>query len=398
MTNFFTILLCLLSCSSFGQKEEQLLSLHFDVEFAQKTNYKQDSVYLRANVYQPQSQGLKPLLIFLHGGGFVIGDKSSSVSSSLCFALAKENVVCASINYRLGFGKNGDKSEEGVKTVLRAMEDLHEAIIFFKQSAQIKKYQIDTNQIYIGGSSAGGITALHYAYMDQEELWEIVGEGFETDVNTKQLFDHKQAVKGVLSFCGGISNLSFVDDEIKTLLAHGNLDEFVPYNEGYPHPPRFLPGFTRIPKTYIYGSAAIYEVLKSQGADVVFKTFKDKGHIPYEPPLHPKTYIPYLNQLVRLSRDFIYPLKAGADQNFIGEFTVIEQQKQFVIYLPDRTQDKIELTFLDDSGEELKKVKLQRKHPFFLFPKEEFIPYTKIRIKSSRYNSELDLKKDVIKW
>lgn len=372
--------------------------MHFDVQFAKKLNYKGDSVYLRANIYEPNASGKKPLLLFLHGGGFVIGDKRAAVASSLCFALAQQNIVSVSINYRLGFGKGEDRKSEGVITVLRAMEDLHDAIAFFKQDSIVEAYQIDTNRIYIGGSSAGGITALHYAFMDGQEFKEYYGDiTNSTSDFASDFLEKKYQVKGVLSFCGGISQVAFCDDEIPLAMAHGDQDDFVPFVKGLPHPPRFLPGFSRIPKQYMFGSGAIYDYMGGHKDSVYLEVFRDKGHIPYEPPLHRKTYMDYLDRIIHISNVFINGGDYKEQKSYLDRVTVIEQANRFVIYLPDRTQSDLNIKFIGKQGQSLKQYKLKRNHPFFILEKTSEIPYEKLLINTSKYKNITLLVKDVLK-
>ncbi len=44
----------------------------------------------------------RPLVVFIHGGGFKDGDKVSNFGTLVCGGLARRGYVAASINYRLG--------------------------------------------------------------------------------------------------------------------------------------------------------------------------------------------------------------------------------------------------------------------------------------------------------
>jgi para-nitrobenzyl esterase len=57
--------------------------------------------YLALNIWKPtgQATGL-PVMVFVHGGGFVIGSKNAAVQDGATFA--RDGVVCVAINYRLG--------------------------------------------------------------------------------------------------------------------------------------------------------------------------------------------------------------------------------------------------------------------------------------------------------
>jgi para-nitrobenzyl esterase len=57
--------------------------------------------FLSANVWTPEANGGgRPVMVWIHGGGFVIGSKDASISDGTAFA--RDGLVCFAINYRLG--------------------------------------------------------------------------------------------------------------------------------------------------------------------------------------------------------------------------------------------------------------------------------------------------------
>ena len=83
-----------------------------------------------------------PVLVFIHGGGWVHGDKSSGIPKLLPFA--KRGYLCASINYRL----------TGEAIFPAQIEDCKCAIRFLR--AKAGEYNLDPTRIGVWGESAGG--------------------------------------------------------------------------------------------------------------------------------------------------------------------------------------------------------------------------------------------------
>lgn len=92
----------------------------------------------------------QPLIVFIHGGGFVTGDKTDMTEQALSYARA--GYVVASINYRLTQNQANDSFR--LLSRLHAIEDAGNAIRFLK--AGFQTYHIDTTRVLTLGSSAGG--------------------------------------------------------------------------------------------------------------------------------------------------------------------------------------------------------------------------------------------------
>jgi len=85
----------------------------------------------------------RPLIVFVHGGGWRSGDKAGGVARVVPFA-ATGHYVGASVGYRLS----------GEATWPAQIHDCKAAIRWLKANAD--KYQIDPQRIGVWGSSAGG--------------------------------------------------------------------------------------------------------------------------------------------------------------------------------------------------------------------------------------------------
>ena len=121
---------------------------------------------LALDVYQPTPDTVtrRPLVVFVHGGGFRGGDKERDKVVTLARDYARRGYVTASINYRLlntddGTGPpcSGSDCPQAVAAVA-AQHDAQAAIRFLRKNAS--SYGIDSERVGIAGTSAGAGTAL----------------------------------------------------------------------------------------------------------------------------------------------------------------------------------------------------------------------------------------------
>ena len=79
-----------------------------DITYGSAINLKGEREQLLLNIFSPPSMDTfkqRPLVIFIHGGGFRNNNKSSSISNKLGVRLGMKGYVVASIDYRLGIEK-----------------------------------------------------------------------------------------------------------------------------------------------------------------------------------------------------------------------------------------------------------------------------------------------------
>ena len=85
--------------------------------------------------------GLRPALVFVHGGGWVRGDKRTPLFLGQAIDFARKGYVCVTVNYRLDAAK------------LPCVQDVKCAVRWLR--AHAKDYQIDPQRIGAYGNSAG---------------------------------------------------------------------------------------------------------------------------------------------------------------------------------------------------------------------------------------------------
>lgn len=121
------------------------MKVYENVTFANKTAAQHLDVYMPKGVVKP------PLIVWTHGGGFVIGDDDFmkfDESAKLLEVFIKNGIAVASVNYRL--------SQEALFPA--AGVDTKSAIRFLRANAS--KYGYDPKKFATGGDSAGSYLAL----------------------------------------------------------------------------------------------------------------------------------------------------------------------------------------------------------------------------------------------
>ena len=118
------------------------------VSFYQDISYGSDARNV-FDFYAPDSESPTALAIYIHGGGFVVGDKGGSYNDanfgSFVDALLTQNIAFASINYRLlGLGET-----EGV---LKSLGDSKRALQYIRLHAS--DLNIDKEEVILIGGSA----------------------------------------------------------------------------------------------------------------------------------------------------------------------------------------------------------------------------------------------------
>lgn len=108
------------------------------------------------DLWQTASDKPTPLVIYIHGGGFIGGDKSRYYDSEDWIRFLDAGVSVATINYRF--------MNEPPYGILGSMNDSKRCLQYLRYNAE--KYNIDKNRIACTGGSAGAGTSLWLAFSD----------------------------------------------------------------------------------------------------------------------------------------------------------------------------------------------------------------------------------------
>jgi hypothetical protein len=288
-------------CTRYYSDVFSTVTVSSNIQFGSNTNWNGSSTTnLFLDVYQPSGDVVtnRPLLIFAHGGSFLAGTKTDGDQVALCNAFAKKGYVTSSIDYRTGFFPLD--SARIVPALIRAYHDMKAAIRFFYKDARTANlYKIDTNQIYIGGSSAGAITALHVAYLDEQCEMEpymststINGLGGIAGNSGNPGYPSK--VKGVINLCGALGKYWWMKSgDVPLCSMHGTNDGTVIYGRG-----KANPGFQTL---YLDGSRMLFEGTQISNVPHKFYTWYGAGHVPYG------SNTAYMDSTINFIRDFLLP-------------------------------------------------------------------------------------------
>ncbi|MFA6542120.1 MAG: alpha/beta hydrolase fold domain-containing protein [Bacteroidota bacterium] len=242
MKSFFTALFTLLAAlSGFSQRTEAgtrykdivfaSAASTIGVQFGSALALDGSTLPLLVDVYEPagDSLQLRPLVICIHGGSLAVGSRSEM--AAFCTDFAQRGYVAATIDYRLGI-----EAPKGVTTIeealLRGVQDAKGAVRFFR--AHAADYKIDTTRIYIEGSSAGSMIAVHYAYWNEDEIPPEVNQTKWGDIEgTSGNPGYSSAINGIVNYCGAILDPRWIDaGELPVGNFHGLLDTVVPPDSG----------------------------------------------------------------------------------------------------------------------------------------------------------------------
>jgi para-nitrobenzyl esterase len=274
-----------------------------NVVYGSNTSSSGSLTSLKLDFYEPtgDTETHRPLIVFAHGGSFIGGSKTDADVAALCNRFAKKGYACASIDYRVGFFPFD--SVNSVKAVVRAVQDMKGALRFFYMNAATNTglYKIDTTNIFIGGSSAGAITALHTAYLDQEcELYSHLSAATITALGgldgTSGNAGRSTAVKGVINLCGALAVYKWLEvGDVPFVSLHGTVDAVVGYNRQIVNP--------GVPLIYLDGSRMLVDQATAVSVANPFYTFRGAPHTPYAGGS--VSQMAYMDTVVNFTRDFL---------------------------------------------------------------------------------------------
>jgi hypothetical protein len=246
---------------------------------------------LRLDLYKPLKDGntARPLLMLIHGGGFSSGDKSDL--EDICSYVASCGVVCASLEYRLGFVRplqldypyTYDQAEI-LRAIYRSQQDAKGALRFLK--GRYQEDSTDQLEFYSGGFSAGGFIALATAYFTDSSMRFPSTRAIANAVNLNGSFSRPDlgsidgplhqngqdaSVKGVFNFFGAVHDTAIIQaGSPKIWQYHQTADPVVPCGRNKPYHGIGL----LIPDNYplVSGSCEIQKRLNNLGSSAPVNT------------------------------------------------------------------------------------------------------------------------------
>jgi para-nitrobenzyl esterase len=240
---------------------------------------------LQVDIYQAvgDTETNRPLIILAHGGSFIAGIRTNPSMVSLGNAFAKRGYVVASISYRLMSYLDLISSSTTKNGVVESLSDGRAAIRYFRKTVDEGNiYNIDPNQIYFGGNSAGAIIAVHAAFMQEEditdpELLDALSNNGGIEGNSGNE-GYSSEIRGAISLAGAIADINFIteSDFNKVLIScHGDQDDTVPYFCGEP-----LNGSVQIE---LCGSGSMLAHTEAIGfPNHQHLLFPEQGHVPWQ--------------------------------------------------------------------------------------------------------------------
>lgn len=219
------------SCKLSSKENENGAYIRKDIQYGDNPIQNMD-VYLIAN-----RTAETPLVVLVHGGGWMNGDKrDADFMKDACF---NNNINVVNINYRLA---SPDIHYEEI------MSDINSAMSYVLEHAG--EWNIRKDKFIFWGGSAGGHLSLLYAYnYDHHEIIAaVITLGAPTrfdDVNDSSGFKQTD-LEGLLPLITGkpwSNDSSLLDEAYKhaspyygkklkpTLLVHGELDNIVPQSQ-----------------------------------------------------------------------------------------------------------------------------------------------------------------------
>ena len=105
----------------------------------------------RMDIYYPEGADRCPIIVNVHGGGYVYGDKE--LYKRYCMDLARRGFAVVNFNYRLAPRWKFPAP----------LEDLNNVMLWISRHA--KQYHADNSSIFMVGDSAGGQLVSQYAAM-----------------------------------------------------------------------------------------------------------------------------------------------------------------------------------------------------------------------------------------
>ncbi len=289
MKQIFTLLLSFFLISTYAQtcagRYQTEIYNQVDVstvDYGSAVNVFGNTQTLQMDIYQAVGDTAtdRPVVIFCFGGSFTAGSRTSGELVDFATDLAKRGFVCASIDYRLAGSPLELVIEENiVKVVFSAVQDGKAAIRYFRKDFdEGNSLGISPDNIFIGGTSAGGILAANLAYVDdvsklpsEWQVWAEENGGLEGSSGNPGYCSYPN---GAFGFAGAVGDTSFIEEnDVPYYACHSTGDQTVRYDYGAP-----LQGFAPVS---LYGSGEMEKRFNNLGIYNELDTYNDGSHPPF---------------------------------------------------------------------------------------------------------------------
>jgi predicted esterase len=249
------------------------------VKYAENNNLIGQNVDLFMDVFEPvgDNSELRPAIILAFGGSFLAGNRADM--HDLCRFYAQHGYVAISMDYRLFNFLWGFTFARFTEVILGAMSDMRAVVRYLRIDADTDNlYRIDTNNIFVGGYSAGAFTALNVGYFEESDLGDnlpdYVLEAYEKigtpegNTGAPETFAYSSAVAGVLNLSGALIDSALIDKGEPLLLSiHGTADATVPYGFG-----------NALSLFAVYGSSTLHTRALNEEVPSYLYTIEGGGH------------------------------------------------------------------------------------------------------------------------
>ena len=291
------------------------VSVQYEVQYGQNINEtilgSQITENLYMDIYTPLNDSFenRPIIFFMFGGSYVGGSKSSSDIVALCTKYAQRGYVAVAIDYRLSqhllfFNPT---EENGYKAVVKAIHDVKAAIRYFRMNDELyDDYKVDMSRVFTGGYSAGAVTAINAAYLNEyEEVPSFLIDDYDSIGGLEGLSGNSgydSSFHGIVNLSGAVGNRDWiVEGDIPIVSMHGDQDDVVPYDDSL----ITLFGLN----VAVDGSYIINERMLELGNYSSLHTYFNEGHGPYS----------NMNFEAEFSSDFLYEIVCGGIDYIIGD-------------------------------------------------------------------------------
>ncbi len=251
-----------------------------DVQYGSNTDINGKPVDLKLDVYVPKNASSSqtfPMILYVHGGGFVEGDKSDA--SSLMLKFVDSGYVAVSINYRLSSEDNDACDADTIQTKhtsYMAVQDTKAALRYMVANAS--SYHVDVSKIFLSGNSAGAITVLNTSYLSQSDFENMVpgiGNALGGLDNASNSLTNTFTIRGVAANSGCLPDPAYItaSNAIPMIFFHGEKDKIIPVEKGHTYDCAHT--------EFVYGSKSLYDRASGLESAVIAHIDPTGDHLPY---------------------------------------------------------------------------------------------------------------------